>query len=58
VTGSARLGQAEFTASQTRMGKLCEKDLDVALDLANDSGLALPATEQARALILEVFENK
>jgi len=40
------------------MGKLCEKDLDVALDLAGDSGLTLPATERARALILDVFENK
>ena len=57
ASGPDRLGQDEFTALQTRMGKLCEKDLDVALDLANDSGLALPATEQARALILEVFEN-
>jgi 3-hydroxyisobutyrate dehydrogenase len=58
VTGSARVGQAEFAASQTRMGRLCEKDLDVALHLASDSGLALPATEQVRALILDVFENK
>jgi len=58
ATGWARLGQAEFAALQTRMGKLCEKDLDVALDLAGDSGLTLPATERARALILDVFENK
>jgi 3-hydroxyisobutyrate dehydrogenase-like beta-hydroxyacid dehydrogenase len=58
TTGTTRLGHAEFTALQTRMGKLCEKDLDVALDLASDSGLRLPATERARALILNVFENK
>jgi hypothetical protein len=29
-----------------------------ALDLARDSGLTLAATERARALILDVFENK
>jgi 3-hydroxyisobutyrate dehydrogenase-like beta-hydroxyacid dehydrogenase len=58
ATGTTRLGQAEFAQLQTRMGKLCEKDLDVALDLASDSGLRLPATERARALILDVFENK
>jgi 3-hydroxyisobutyrate dehydrogenase len=58
TTGTTRLGQAEFAQLQTRMGKLCEKDLDVALDLASDSGLTLPATERARALILDVFENK
>jgi 3-hydroxyisobutyrate dehydrogenase len=58
ATGTTRLGQAEFAQLQTRMGKLCEKDLDVALDLASDSGLTLPATERARALILDVFENK
>jgi 3-hydroxyisobutyrate dehydrogenase-like beta-hydroxyacid dehydrogenase len=58
ATGTTRLGQAEFAQLQTRMGKLCEKDLDVALDLASDSGLTLPATERARALILNVFENK
>jgi 3-hydroxyisobutyrate dehydrogenase len=58
ATDTTRLGQAEFAQLQTRMGKLCEKDLDVALDLASDSGLRLPATERARALILDVFENK
>jgi 3-hydroxyisobutyrate dehydrogenase len=58
ATGPVHLGDAEFAALQTRMGKLCEKDLDVALELAGDSGLALPATERARALILDVFENK
>jgi 3-hydroxyisobutyrate dehydrogenase-like beta-hydroxyacid dehydrogenase len=58
ATGTTRLGQAEFAQLQTRMGKLCEKDLDVALELAGDSGLTLPATERARALILDVFENK
>jgi 3-hydroxyisobutyrate dehydrogenase-like beta-hydroxyacid dehydrogenase len=48
----------ELAALRTQMGKLSEKDLDVALDLARDSGLALPATERARALIRDVFENK
>jgi len=54
VAPSAR---PEFAALQTRMGKLCEKDLDVALDLAGDSGLTLPPPSAARALILDVFEN-
>jgi hypothetical protein len=58
TSGPARLGQAEFAESRTRIGKLSEKDLDVALELAHDSGLALAATERVRALILEVFEDK
>jgi 3-hydroxyisobutyrate dehydrogenase-like beta-hydroxyacid dehydrogenase len=58
ATGPARLGQAEFAALQTRIGELCAKDLDVALDLARDCALTLAATERVRALILNVFENK
>lgn len=51
-------GSAEFAALRTQIGKLCEKDLDVALELAGDSGLALAATERVRGLILDVFENR
>jgi 3-hydroxyisobutyrate dehydrogenase len=58
ASGPVRLGQAEFAELQTRIGKLSEKDLDVALDLARDSGLTLAATKRVRALILQVFENK
>ncbi|MDB6100819.1 MAG: putative oxidoreductase [Gammaproteobacteria bacterium] len=58
ATGPARLGQAEFAELQTRIGKLSEKDLDVALDLARDSGLTLAATERVRALILQVFTHQ
>jgi 3-hydroxyisobutyrate dehydrogenase len=58
TSGPARLGQAEFAEARTRIGKLSENGLDVALDLAHDSGLILAATERVRALILEVFENK
>jgi 3-hydroxyisobutyrate dehydrogenase-like beta-hydroxyacid dehydrogenase len=58
TTGPARLGQAEFAQLQTTIGKLSEKDLDVALDLARDCGLTLAATERVRALILEVFTHQ
>jgi len=55
---TARPDPPELAALRTRMGRLSEKDLEVALELARDSGLTLPATERARSLILGVFENK
>lgn len=57
LTGALQADNAEHRAFRTRVGKLGEKDIDVALALARDVGLALPAAEAARALILDMFEN-
>ena len=57
ITGAMQPNTPDARAFRTRIGKLSEKDLDVALALGREVGLSLPATESARALILDMFEN-
>jgi 3-hydroxyisobutyrate dehydrogenase-like beta-hydroxyacid dehydrogenase len=53
--GARQLGADAFEAFQMRMGRLVTKDLEVALDIAAETGLDLPATETASRLMLDVF---
>jgi len=56
--GAQQLGAAAFEAFQTRMGRLVTKDLEVALGIAAESGLDLPATRAASRLMMEVFLDR
>jgi 3-hydroxyisobutyrate dehydrogenase-like beta-hydroxyacid dehydrogenase len=56
--GERQLGAAAFEAFQTRMGRLVTKDLEVALDIAAESGLELPATRAASGLMMEAFLDR
>ena len=56
--GARQLGAAAFDEFQTRMGRLVTKDLEVALDIAAETGLELPATAAASQLMMEVFLNR
>jgi 3-hydroxyisobutyrate dehydrogenase len=56
--GARELGAAAFETFQTRMGRLVTKDLEVALDIAAESGLELPATRTASRLMMDVFLNR
>jgi 3-hydroxyisobutyrate dehydrogenase-like beta-hydroxyacid dehydrogenase len=56
--GVLQLGAEAFDAFQTRMGRLVTKDLEVALDIAADVGLDLPATETASRLMMDVFLDR
>ena len=56
--GARQLGAAAFDEFQTRMGRLVTKDLEVALDIAAEAGLELPATAAASRLMMDVFLNR
>ena len=56
--GPRQLGDAEFEALQTRMGRLVTKDLEVALAAAQDCGVTLPGTEVASRLMMDVFLDR
>jgi 3-hydroxyisobutyrate dehydrogenase-like beta-hydroxyacid dehydrogenase len=56
--GAQQLGAEAFEAFQVRMGRLVTKDLEVALDVAAEVGLDLPATEVARRLMMSVFLDR
>ena len=55
ATGAAALGDDGFREFQERMGHLGAKDLEVALDIARDAGVELPAAGAARPLMQRVF---
>jgi 3-hydroxyisobutyrate dehydrogenase-like beta-hydroxyacid dehydrogenase len=56
--GARQLGAEAFEAFQTRMGHLVTKDLEVALDVAAETGLDLPATATASRLMMNVFLDR
>jgi 3-hydroxyisobutyrate dehydrogenase-like beta-hydroxyacid dehydrogenase len=56
--GPRQLGPAAFDEFQTRMGRLVTKDLEVALDIAAEAALELPATAAASRLMMDVFLNR
>ena len=55
VSGPASLGKRGYREFQHRMGRLGDKDLQVALDIARDAGIELPGALAARPLIAAVF---
>jgi 3-hydroxyisobutyrate dehydrogenase len=55
VNGPAALGERGYRDFQHRMGRLGDKDLQVALDIARDAGIELPGAAAARPLMAAVF---
>jgi 3-hydroxyisobutyrate dehydrogenase-like beta-hydroxyacid dehydrogenase len=55
MSGPASLGEPAYREFQERMGRLGAKDLQVALDIARDAGIELPAAAAARPLMTGVF---
>jgi 3-hydroxyisobutyrate dehydrogenase len=56
-TGPGQMGRDAFDVFQSHVSTLAEKDLDVALGIAADVGIALPASRNTRSLIRGMLEQ-
>lgn len=57
-TGGDKIGAAAYAAHRESTCGLAEKDLEFALALAADTGIALPGTEAVRRLIRAALESR
>jgi 3-hydroxyisobutyrate dehydrogenase-like beta-hydroxyacid dehydrogenase len=57
-SGPGQMGRDAFRTFQSHVSTLAEKDLDVALGIAADSGIALPASQTTRGLIRGMLEHE
>jgi 3-hydroxyisobutyrate dehydrogenase len=57
VTGPASLGEEAYRELQERTAQLGVKDIEIALDIAREAGVELPAAATARALLPDAFRG-
>jgi 3-hydroxyisobutyrate dehydrogenase-like beta-hydroxyacid dehydrogenase len=57
-SGPGQMGRDAFRTFQSHVSTLAEKDLDVALGVGEDAGIALPASQAVRALIRGMLEHE